>query len=86
MMKDSVIEFTVWKEDKPLEIQLEPECFVFMVEPGGDIRFEATECAADFRWAVRVDNGNENGLQLYPESKSNYKILIYKNDVLLTEW
>jgi len=76
MIKNSIIEFTVWKGDKSLEIQLEPECYLFTVEPDNDIRFKATECAPDFRWVVRVNDGEVKGLQLFPESKSSYEILI----------
>lgn len=80
-----IIEFFLWKDDHPLEIQLEPEAIIFKVEPGNKIKFTAVSYKGEFSWAVRI-SGKENGLQLFPESKGDYDIEIYENGALLDNW
>lgn len=79
------IEFLLWENDHPLEIQLEPEAIIFRVEPGNSIKFIAVNCAIEFSWAVRVFS-NGNGFQLFPDSKGDYDIEIYENGTLLDNW
>ena len=85
MIKNSVIEFTVWEKDEALEIQLEPECYLFKIEPDNSIKFVAVQCQSEFEWSVRVDHRNK-GIQLFPESKGSYEIEIYENGILLDDW
>ena len=85
MIKNNAIDFSVWEDHEPIEIQLEPECYVFKVTPGNSIKFVAVECRSEFEWAVRVSNGGKS-IQLYPESDGNYELEVYENDVLLQDW
>ena len=81
----NVIEFFCYENDKPLEIQLEPEAMIFIVSPGNSLRFVAVNCQNDFRWSLRIEHANE-GVQLFPDSRGRYEIEIYKNDELLDNW
>ncbi|WP_158826736.1 hypothetical protein [Mucilaginibacter lacusdianchii] len=83
-LKKHVIEFTLWKEDLPLEIQLEPECFIYKVEPGSTLKFVAVTDDY-FEWALRSDR-KLGGIQLYPKGKGDYEIEIYENGELLKDW
>jgi hypothetical protein len=85
MIKNSAIEFTVWEKDEALEIQLEPECYLFKIMPGDSIKFVAVQCLSEFEWSVRIDH-REKSIQLFPESKGSYEIEIYENGVLLHDW
>ena len=77
------VEFTCWENDKPLEIQLEPEAFLFTVEPKNTIRFEATNSKDDFRWALRITH-EHRGIQLFPEGSYD-RIRIYMNDQMMDD-
>jgi hypothetical protein len=85
MNSDVAIEFFAWKDDDPLEIQLEPECLVFKVLPDNALKFVAVNCDAEFLWTLRINHKN-SGIQLFPESKGDYDIMIYENDSLLEDW
>jgi hypothetical protein len=85
MDSKQAIEFHLWENDDPLEIQLEPECLIFKVSPGNSIRFIAVNCDADFHWSLRVVQ-KESTIQLFPESKGNYDIEIYEDNILLEDW
>ena len=74
------IVFTCWEKDPPLEIQLEPEAIIYTVLPGEEITFKG-DCDENFEWSVRVDQNR--CVQLFPDSKSHYKISIFKNGLLL---
>lgn len=78
------IEFFCYENDKPLEIQLEPEAIIFIASPGNSIAFHAVNCSDDFRWSVRVEHENV-GVQLFPDSLHDYEIEIYENDVRLDD-
>jgi hypothetical protein len=79
------VEFHLWDNDDPLEIQLEPECLIYKVSPGSAIKFVAINCDSDFHWSLRVVH-KENGIQLFPESKGTYDLQIYENGILLEDW
>ncbi|MGF7074256.1 hypothetical protein [Mucilaginibacter sp. 3215] len=85
MENKHAIEFHLRKDDEPLNIQLEPECLIYKVSPGNEIKFIAVNCDADFHWSLRVAN-KERWVQLFPESKGNYDIEIYENGSLLEDW
>lgn len=71
------ISFTCWIGDKPLDVQLEPEAFVYTVVPGQEITFVAVSNDDKFQWVLR---NSEGGIQLFPESiKMCYEIRIYIN-------
>lgn len=78
-----VIEFTLWKEDLPLEVQLEPECYIFKVEPGNTLRFVASADENEFKWSVIIES-KSGGIQLFPEGDGD--IRVYENDELLKDW
>ncbi|MGE9311642.1 hypothetical protein ACLOAU_08350 [Niabella sp. CJ426] len=84
-MTKSIIEFTCFENDDPLEIQLEPEAIVFIVKNGKSLKFIGTSDINDFHWAVRVDH-KAKGVQLFPESLGNYSIEIFENNELLEDW
>lgn len=83
--KSHVIEFILWKDDLPLEIQLEPECILFKVEPDNTLKFVALADDNDFKWSLRID-GKSGGIQLFPEGKGNSNINVYENNELLEDW
>ncbi|GAB3635910.1 hypothetical protein GCM10027422_15000 [Hymenobacter arcticus] len=84
-MVSSVVTFTCWKKDEPIEIQLEPEALIFKVLPGNEITFKGTPLAGgDFEWGMRIDHENQ-GIQLFP-SKWPHKIAIFEDGVLLEDW
>jgi len=85
MSDNSVIEFLLYENDEPLEIQLEPEAIIFKVMAGNSIRFVAKNCDPDFAWALRIEH-KICGVQLFPDSRGNYDIEIYENDALLLDW
>jgi len=84
-MNKSVIEFTCFEKDDPIEIQLEPEAIIFIAKNGKDLKFIGTSDIDDFHWAVRIDH-KEKGIQLFPESLGNYSIEVYENDKLIEDW
>jgi len=85
MIKNNTIEFSSWEKDEAMEIQLEPECYLFKIMPCNSIKFVAVQCQSEFEWSVRVDHRNK-GIQLFPVSKASYEIEIYENGVLLNDW
>ncbi|WP_207427627.1 hypothetical protein [Pedobacter sp. SYSU D00535] len=75
----NAIEFTCWEEDKPLEIQLEPEAFCYTVNPGNTIKFIPTNSTDRFSWTLRITHNNK-GVQLIPDPPDAYnEIEIYMN-------
>ncbi|MDB5211382.1 MAG: hypothetical protein JWQ30_2209, partial [Sediminibacterium sp.] len=38
--------------DEEIEIQLEPECYLFKVLPGNEITFEGNSVITEFKWAL----------------------------------
>ena len=84
-MNTSVIEFTCWEKDDPLQIQLEPEAIIFIVSPGKDLKFVGTSHLNDFKWALRVDH-KDKGVQLFPESLGNYSIEIFEKNESVEDW
>jgi hypothetical protein len=84
-MSTSVIEFSCWENDEPIEVQLEPEAIIFIVSQGNSLRFVGTNSYNDFKWALRVDH-KDKGIQLFPESSGIYKIEIFENDELVEDW
>jgi hypothetical protein len=81
MMDGITIEFFCYENDKPYEIQLEPECYLFKVRPDNTLKFVA-KSDSPFAWAVRLDNG----IQLFPDTKGQYDITVYENDFILLDW
>lgn len=84
-MINHIIEFDLWENDQPFDIQLEPECLIFKVTPNNELRFVAICDDNDFTWAVR-GNPKDGGIQLFPVGKGNYEINIYENGILLEDW
>lgn len=82
--KNQIIEFSLWKDDLPLEIKLEPECIIFKVEPGNTLKFVAVTDDY-FDWSLRIER-KLCGIQLYPEGKGDYEIDVYENGELLEDW
>jgi hypothetical protein len=78
------IEFISYKGDKPNEIQLKPEAFIFVVQPGNKLNFEPVNPNEDFHWAIRIDHENK-GIQLFPNGRY-YGVNIYENGKLNTDW
>ncbi len=84
-MATSIIAFTCWEKDEPIEIQLEPEAFLFKVLPGSEITFKGIPLSDnDFEWSLRIDHKNQ-GIQLFP-GEWPYEITIFENGVLLEDW
>jgi hypothetical protein len=82
-MTDSTITFVCWEKDEPLEIQLEPECFLFKVLPGNELTFKGIPLGdKPFEWALRVDR---HGVQLIPDHWP-YEIKVFENGMLLEDW
>ncbi|WP_310397196.1 hypothetical protein [Hymenobacter sp.] len=78
--------FTCWNEDKPIEIQLEPEAIVFSVLPGNELTFTGrTPLDDNFKWAIRIEHLGE-GIQLMPDVTGSYEIEIFENGILLEDW
>jgi hypothetical protein len=84
-MGPSVIEFSCWEGDEPIEVQLEPEAIIFIVSQGNNLKFIGTSSVNDFKWALRIDHKHK-GIQLFPESSGTYKIEILENEELLQDW
>ncbi len=84
-MYNQTIEFDLWKDYPPFDIQLEPECLIFKVTPSNALRFVAVCDSENFVWVVR-GNPRNGGIQLYPQGMSNYEINIYENGILLEDW
>ena len=83
MVKTDSITFTVWKDDPPLEIQLEPEAFTFTVNPDEEVTFAVKNPEGAFSWAIRHD---QEGIQLFPETLGHYeRIELYRNGKLTNE-
>lgn len=83
MIKNNSISFTVWENDPPLDIQLEPEAFVFTVQPKDHVTFVVINPNEDFVWTIRHD---KDGIQLFPETLGDYeKIVLYRNGELTDE-
>jgi hypothetical protein len=81
----SSVSFVCWKNDKKLEIQLEPEALWFEVLPGNEITFKATVPPdTDFKWATRVDDDSK-AVQLFPVGEFT-EIEIFENGVFLEDW
>ncbi len=82
-MQESIIEFICHDKGKPFEVQLEPECFIFKVQPKTTLKFVA-RYDGQFKWAIFSSN---NDIQLCPDSIPwEHEIDIYENDVLLEDW
>lgn len=81
----SIITFACGEKDAPIEIQLEPEAYLFVVEPGNEITFKGFKLDGDFDWTLMV-NHQDKGIQLIPDSGFFSKIEIYENGVLLDDW
>lgn len=79
---NNIVEFSCYENDKPIEIQLEPEAEILIASPGNSLQFVAVNCQGDFRWSLRIDHSNEV-IQLFPESLDRYEIKIYRNGELL---
>nr|WP_288834628.1 hypothetical protein [uncultured Flavobacterium sp.] len=77
------IEFTCWENDEVIEIQLEPEAFIYKVYPGDTIRFIPKYSTSEFRWTLRIDHYSK-GVQLFPDPSNSYDIIeIYRNNELI---
>lgn len=83
-MQEYPIEFDCWENDEPLQIQLEPEALVFKVTYPTSLKFLA-RCEQPFTWAVRVCP-EDRWIQLFPECKHEYEIIIYEGNTLLENW
>lgn len=82
-MKNHSITFSVWGNDPPLEIQLEPEAFTFIVNPNEDVTFVVKNPQGDFSWGVRW---YKDGIQLFPETRGCYeRIELFRNGKLTDE-
>ncbi len=81
----NIMEFFGYENDKPIEIQLEPEAITFIATPAKSLRFVAVNCQVDFRWSLRIDHARQ-GIQLFPDTLNHYEIEIYENDQLLKDW
>ena len=64
----TVISFAPFVNDKPLDIQLEPEAIIYTVGPGEELSFVGISNEDNFKWVVRVSDG---GIQLFPDAPSN---------------
>jgi hypothetical protein len=82
MNNKAVIEFILYNDDDPLEVQLEPEPIIFKVAPGNQLKFIATNCTSEFQWSLRIAY-SDNAIQLFPDSMGKYDIEIYENGILL---
>ncbi len=77
MVENNSITFTVWQDDPPLEIQLEPEATSIVAKPNEDITFTVINPVGSFSWSVRYDT---TGIQLFPETRGGYeRIVLYRN-------
>lgn len=77
--------FTLWKNDEPMDIQLEPEAIIFNMNPGNELTFIGYSKTNEFKWVIRV-NHNSRGVQLFPECKGQYWIEVLENGKLLKDW
>jgi hypothetical protein len=84
-MNRSIIEFTCFENDDPIEIQLEPEAIIFIAKDGKDLKFIGTSDDDNFCWSVRVDH-KVKGVQLFPVSLGNFSIEIFENNRLIEDW
>jgi hypothetical protein len=83
MIKSNSISFIVWENDSPLDIQLEPEAFVFTANSNEELTFVVVNPNLDFSWYVRH---SKDGIQLFPETLGVYeKIELYRNGELTNE-
>ena len=83
MIKNHSISFIVYEKDPPLEIQLEPEAFVFTAKPKEELTFVVVNPDREFSWAIRYD---KDGIQLFPDTLCGYeKIELYRNGNLTDE-
>ncbi|RZK33819.1 MAG: hypothetical protein EOO57_12425 [Hymenobacter sp.] len=81
----NAITFACGKDDKLLEVQLEPEALIFRVPPGNEITFTGESDAGSVEWSMQFYQA-ENLVQLCPASKEFFDIAIYENGVLLDDW
>lgn len=83
MTTKNSITFTVWEDDPPLEIQLEPEATLFTVKPGEEMSFAVKNPTKEFCWTVRHFS---DGVQLCPDGYGSYEgITIYRNGEVVIE-
>ncbi len=77
------LEFTCWKNDQPLEIQLEPEAILFTANPGDTLKFVPEQPTSKFRWTIRLDD-NSKAVQVFPDPPDGYgNVQVYRNDQLI---
>lgn len=81
----ATVTFVCGKNDRPLEVQLEPEALLFSVLPGNEIAFVAENDAGEVAWAVQC-YWAENLIQLMPAGQALFNITIYENGVRLDDW
>lgn len=76
MIKRDSVTFTVWDNDPPLQVQLEPEAVILIVNPGEELTFVPKNPSQEFSWTIR----HEDGIQLFHETLGNYdRIEIFRN-------
>jgi len=82
----SVITFTCFEGDKPIEVQLEPEALLFRVMPGNELTLKSVSLAGgNFEWSIRI-NHNAGGIQVFPDAPGPWEIEIFENETLLQDW
>lgn len=81
----NAITFACGKDDKLLEIQLEPEALIFKVSAGNEITFSGESDSDSVEWSMQFYQA-ENLVQLCPASNKLFDITIYENGVLLDDW
>ncbi|NOT93482.1 hypothetical protein [Ferruginibacter sp.] len=73
-----IIEFFCYEDDKPVEIQIEPDAIIFTASPNSNLKFFAVNCQDDFEWFIRIDHASK-AVQLLPESKGSFQIEVYQD-------
>lgn len=75
----SQIEFTIWENDSPYTVQLEPYAFEFEAKTKSSLVFVPIEPKPDFTWVIRYAG---NGVQLFPDG--DYETIhVYRDNELI---
>ncbi len=77
---DFQIEFTVWENDSPYIVQLEPYAFEFEAKTNSSLVFVPIEPKPNFTWVIRY---RENyGVQLFPD-EGYETVHVYRDNELI---
>jgi Leu/Phe-tRNA-protein transferase len=76
----SQIEFTVWENDLPYTVQLEPYAFQFVTKTNSSLVFVPINPKPNFTWVIRYEE--KNGIQLFPDGEYE-SVEVYRDNELI---